>query len=172
MRDRAPEGKTQNTRREAYALAITTGGNASTFAFFLLGVPAPLPFFPGPVLGPGSPVLLDVISSGGAGGPGVAGGMSPSADGPGAGAGGFALLFFLVAFPEGATLLIVPRGPILACEALGASSGMTTVGGSSWGADAASASAGLTGMDGSEGTGGGARGGMRGGARWGIGARP
>ena len=49
-----------------HALAMTTGGNDSTFAFFLLGVPAPLPFFES--LPP--PVLDECMSGGGGGGPG------------------------------------------------------------------------------------------------------
>lgn len=113
-------------RRTCYALAMTTGGNGSTFAFFLLGVPAPLPFF-------GSPPVLDAaMSEGGGGGPGVAGGASPSIppapDGPGAG--GFALLFFLAAPAAGVVLFTVPSGPILACDGLGASSGRTITDGS------------------------------------------
>ena len=111
-----------------HALAMTTGGNDSTFAFFLLGVPAPLPFFES--LPP--PVLDECMSGGGGGGPGVAGGASPSipADpgggGPGADAGGFALLFFFAVLAAGVALLMVPRGPILVCEGLGGSSGMMT----------------------------------------------
>ncbi len=111
----------------SYALAITTGGKGSTFAFFLLGVLAPLPFFGSP------PVLEAVMSGSGGGGPGVARGASPSIppgpDGPGAG--GFALLFFLEAFAAGVTLLTVPSGPILACDGLGASSGRMMTDGSS-----------------------------------------
>ena len=105
------------------ALAITTGGNGSTFAFFLLGVPAPLPFFDSPT----PPVLVECISGGGGSGPGVAGGgASPSAGGRlGVGAGGLALLFFFAVLAAGTALLIVPSGPIFVCARLGASAGRT-----------------------------------------------
>ena len=115
---------------------MTTGGNGSTLAFFLLGVPAPLPFFPSP------PILVADMSGGGGSGPGVAGGTSPSAGGavppapapepePEAAAGGFALLFFFAVLAAGVALLTVPSGPIFVCEVLGASSGRTTTDGTS-----------------------------------------
>lgn len=113
---------------------MTTDGNGSTFTFFLLGVPAPLPFFPSP------PVLIADMSGGGGTGPGVAGGASPSAGGaappipdadPGGAAGGFALLFFFVVPDAGVALFTVPSGPILVCEGLGASSGRTMTAGAS-----------------------------------------
>lgn len=100
---------------------MTTGGNGSTFAFFLLGVPAPLPFFDSLM----PPVLDECINGGGGSGPGVAGGgaSTSAGGGPGVGAGGLALLFFFAVLAAGATLLIVPSGPIFVCAVLGASSG-------------------------------------------------
>ena len=144
-------------RQAVYALAMTTGGNGSTFAFFLLGVP--LPFFVSP------PRLAADMSGVGGTGPGVAGGALPSGM-PEAGgaapapapepeleaAGGFALLFFLLELAAGVALLTVPSGPIFVCKGLGASSGMTVTEGTSCagpgGRSPGAAVAGLMGMEG------------------------